>query len=121
MCTDKTFSVSAGYILVYEILHEYYIATEIDDLGAMLGDFDPDSWPPNKKELIVSGDPATYAIDWTNAWNKIIGKNKNGSTQQIFKVAKVLLDYYSNEVEYGLGDTVYHLQAKLLETDNYGK
>jgi hypothetical protein len=70
---------------------------------------------------IVSGDPATYAIDWTNAWNKIIGKNKNGSTRQIFKVAKVLIDYYSNEVEYKLSDTVNHLQAKLLEIDDYRK
>jgi hypothetical protein len=105
----------AAYLKVEKILNEYYEITKpnYDQLGSMLGDLDTTVWIPNEGEEIISGDPGIFSDDWTNAWNQIVGKDKDGTPEQIFLVAKVLLDYYSIEVEYDLGDAEGFLKEQL--------
>jgi hypothetical protein len=68
---------------------------------------------PQKGEPIVSGDPSVFKNDWTEAWNRVVGENKNGTNEQVFRVAEALIDYYENEVHYDLGDVETYLQEKL--------
>jgi hypothetical protein len=104
-----------AYLRIEKILNDYYEITKpnYDQLGAMLGDMDTTVWIPKEGEEIISGDPALFAEDWTDAWNRIIGTGKDGSSEQIFLVAKVILDYYSNIVEFDLGDAEYFLLEQL--------
>jgi hypothetical protein len=105
-----------AYLTVEKILAEYYFATEpkLDDLGSMLGDMDTSVWVPGVGEEIISGDPAVFAGQWTRAWNTVVGEEKDGAKEEIFRVAKVLIDYYTNEVEYDLGDAESYLRERLL-------
>jgi hypothetical protein len=104
-----------AYLQVYRILEEYYFYTDkyYDNLGSMLGDMDTTVWVPAEGEAIVSGDPATFAEDWTNAWNRIVGKGNNGTARQVFWVAKELLDYYTQQVDYDLGNVEIYLKEQL--------
>jgi hypothetical protein len=68
---------------------------------------------PQKGEPIVSGDPSVFEHDWTEAWNRVVGENKNGMNEQVFRVAEALIDYYENEAHYDLGDVETYLQEKL--------
>jgi hypothetical protein len=104
-----------AYLTIEKILSEYYEITKpnYDNLGAMLGDMDTTVWIPKEGEEIISGDPAVFGGEWTEAWNRIVGKDENGTNEQIFRVAKALLDYYSNDVAYDLGDAEGFLKEQL--------
>jgi hypothetical protein len=80
----------------------------------MLSDMQPINRGKAEVGDLESGDPATYADDWTDAWNKIVGKGKMASREQVFEVAKVLLDYYSLEVERDIGDAESFLRERLI-------
>ncbi|MDR1014117.1 MAG: hypothetical protein LBL86_03955 [Coriobacteriales bacterium] len=104
-----------AYLQVYKVLEEYYFSTDeyYDNLGAMLGDMDTTVWVPAEGEALVSGDPAVFAEDWTNAWKRIVGEGGNGTERQVFWVAKNLLDYYTQQVDYDLGDAETYLKERL--------
>jgi hypothetical protein len=59
-----------------------------------------------------SADPAVYD-DWTESWDRIVGKDKEGTPEQVFMVAKTILDYYAKEAEYELGDAESYLKEQL--------
>jgi hypothetical protein len=101
-----------AYRLVEKILTKYYDEGAPDDVGAFLGDMSSEIWEQTDENKINSGDPAFFE-DWTDAWDKIVGKDKEATSQQIFEVAKVLLDYYANDVEYDLGDAEGYLKKGL--------
>jgi hypothetical protein len=108
-----------AYRKVDEILEEYNDKTEarFDDLDATLGEMAIELWDqPKDKSEIITDDPVVFS-DWTKTWVKIVGgKDEDGTNEQIFKVAKTaILDYYSIEVEYDLGDAEKYLKEKLLE------
>jgi hypothetical protein len=104
-----------AYLAIEKILNEYYEITkpEYDNLGSMLSDINTHIWMPNEGEEIVSGDPAVFAQEWTEAWDRIVGKDKDGTPEQVFEVAKVILDYYTNEVEFDLGGAECFLKERL--------
>jgi hypothetical protein len=71
----------------------------------LLTDMTP--WPYKREdgeEVFSSADPALFKGDWTNAWNKFVGYDKDGTSRQIRKVANVIIEYYTNQVGYDLGD-----------------
>jgi hypothetical protein len=104
-----------AYKNTVDILMEYYLKTDryYDQLGAMIDDMEYKSWKPLENEPLVSGDPGIFLDDLTNAWNTIVGKDKEGTPEQVFMVAKTILDYYTNEVEYELGDAESYLKEHL--------
>ena len=104
-----------AYKTVENAMREYYYATNeyYDNLGSMLGDLDSGIWIPPEGTPLMSGDPAIFRRMWTNAWNKIVGEGMDGVPEQVFLVAKVLLDYYQNEVLYDLGDAENYLKSAL--------
>ncbi|MDR0854235.1 MAG: hypothetical protein LBN34_07690 [Clostridiales Family XIII bacterium] len=106
-------NISDAYLQVFWILDEYYEQTKLDRLGSMLCDLDPKSWPTSKEKPVASGDPSMYSYVWTNAWNEIVGEDKNATPEQVFAVAKVILDYYQDEVKYDLGDSEAFLREAL--------
>jgi hypothetical protein len=107
--------VVAAYKEAYRILDEYWESVRkegYDELANMMSDMNPYFWKPREElnEEIVSADPAVFET-FTEDWNKIIGKGKDGTSEQIFKVAKKsILDYYQNEVEYYLADAEKYLK-----------
>ncbi|MDR3363643.1 MAG: hypothetical protein LBS91_01650 [Clostridiales Family XIII bacterium] len=102
-----------AYLQVEEWLNEYYDIDKPYDLGSMLSDMCTRIWKPKKEGDIISGDPAIFASAWTKAWDCIVGNGSEGTSEQVFKVAKTLLDYYTNEVKYDLGDAENYLREKL--------
>jgi hypothetical protein len=42
-----------------------------------------------------------------------VGENNPGTNEQVFGVAKKILDYYTNDVEYDLGDAEEYLKEQL--------
>jgi len=98
-----------AYYEVFRILDEYWEKTKIDDLGDMLSDMSPYTF---KSDVNVSADPAEYE-DWKDAWVQIVGEDNEATPKQIFSVALTLLDYYSNDVGYDLGEPQNVLQREL--------
>jgi hypothetical protein len=108
-------NIVEAYIKFEDILSEYYFTTnpKLGNLGAMMGEVSTKIHKPQSGEPIVSGDPAVFGEDWTRAWNRIVGEGRDGTNEQVFQVAEVLLDYYVNEVHYDLGDAGNYLRKKL--------
>jgi hypothetical protein len=108
-----------AYKEIYKILDEYWESVRkegYDELANMMSDMNPYFWKPREElnEEIVSADPSVFKT-FEEDWDKIIGKGKDGTNEQIFKVAKKsILDYYQNEVEYYLADAEKYLKEKLL-------
>jgi hypothetical protein len=103
-----------AYIAVYQTTRQYQIQTGNDDIAKMLSDIEP--WPYKDKqghEHFGSADPAVFDDEWTDAWNAIVGSGKNGSPNQIVRVANRLLEYYSNSLEYNLDGLVVALRRGL--------
>jgi hypothetical protein len=103
-----------GFYFVYNVLETYYQEhkEEDNDLGNMLSDWDPEIWVPLENEDFTTADPAVKQ-DWIETWNGVVGENKQGSSEQVFMIAKKILDYYTNDVEYDLGDAVGYLKEQL--------
>jgi hypothetical protein len=95
-----------AYRLIYSILDSYWNRIKNDDLALLLTDMQP----CDQIEGCVRGtgfsswDPSVYLTDWSDSWNAIIGEGEDGTNAQIFEVAKSLLGYYVNEVNYDLDD-----------------
>jgi len=104
-----------GFITFENAMCEYYYATKkkYDNLGSMLADLDTSVWVPPEGTPLISGDPAIFKIKWTKAWDRIIGEESDGTPEQVFLVAKTLLDYYTNEVEFDLGYAEDYLKSAL--------
>jgi hypothetical protein len=58
-------------------------------------------------------DRAVYS-DWEEAWAEHVGAGQDATPEQVFKVAKTIIDYYSIQVEYELGDAEEYLKEQLL-------
>jgi hypothetical protein len=52
-------------------------------------------------------------IDWTGAWNRIVGKGKQALAGQVFQVSRELLKYYESELDYDLDDAEEFLEVRL--------
>jgi hypothetical protein len=112
---NKSFNAVEAYFKFEDILSEYYFMTEprLGNLGAMMGEISTNIHRPQNGEPIVSGDSSVFEEDWTGAWNRIVGEGNKGTREQVFLVAKTLMDYYVNEVHYNLGDAESYLREKL--------
>jgi hypothetical protein len=108
-------NIVEAYIKFEDILSEYYFTTnpKLENLGSMMGEISTRIHKPQNGEPIVSGDPAVFEEDWTKAWNQVIGKGKDGTNEQVFRVAEALMDYYVSEVHYDLGNAESYLREKL--------
>jgi hypothetical protein len=93
-----------AYLFVQGKVLEYHEASKNPYVALVAADMDPMYYKDQEGvERLTSFDPAAY-VDWQEAWNEIVGSGKDGTGQQVAKVAAVLLDYYANEVGYDLGD-----------------
>ncbi|MDR0515300.1 MAG: hypothetical protein LBG81_09125 [Coriobacteriaceae bacterium] len=103
----------SAYIKVYEILDKYYFVTDeyYDQLGNMLSDMMPGEF--GAYGSFSSLDRAVYS-DWEEAWEEYVGIGQKGTPEQVFRVAKTIIDYYSLEVEYELGNAEEYLKEQLL-------
>jgi hypothetical protein len=98
-----------AYLKTFELLDEYWETTKNPDLGSVLSGMNPE---PLYDTPYLSSDPGAYA-DWSCAWNKMIGTGKEGTDEQVYKVAKTVLGYYVDEIGYQLGDAEKYLAAGL--------
>jgi hypothetical protein len=98
-----------AYYEVFDILDAYWDQVKLDGLGDMLSDLSPYTF---KSGDYVSADPAGYA-DWKDAWARIVGIGEDATPLQVFTIAGTLLDYYTNELGYNLGESRYILQKGL--------
>jgi hypothetical protein len=93
-------NMKEAYYRIYDILDEYWDQVRLDDLGNMLSDLSPYTF----KSEYVSADPAGYA-DWKAAWERIVGADRDADPGQVYIVACTILDYYTNELGYNLGES----------------
>jgi hypothetical protein len=98
-----------AYLATFEILDAYWRESKVDGLRSVLSAMNPD---PLYETPYVSADPGVFA-DWTAGWDKVVGAGKEGTAAQAFRVAKGILDYYSVEVGYDLGDAEDFLRSRL--------
>jgi len=103
-----------AYIVVYGFLSDYAEITKNLDVDSVASEMTPMVYTDSDGELKNSSfDPAVYEDDWTNTWAKIIGIDKQATTEQVFKVAQQLLRYYHQELDYDLDDAEEFLQQRL--------
>jgi len=107
-------NATEAYLQTFNVLSSYYHTVKLDGLGSMLGDMNPGKWKISDGGELVSADPAIYACDWQDAWNRIVGEGKDATEKQVFDVAKILLNYYQNTLGYKLGDAEEILRKVLL-------
>jgi hypothetical protein len=101
--------MKAAYYEVFDILDTYWDQVKLDGLGDMLSDLSPYTF---KSDDCVSADSAEYA-DWKDAWTRVVGAGEEATPFQVFTVACTLLDYYTDELGYNLGESRSVLQKEL--------
>jgi len=103
-----------AYLKFVDTLAEYNAVTDKRhyDLGSMLSDIDAWGRKSGDGQTIRSADPAAFA-NWQKAWDRIVGEGKEGTSEQVFQVAKAIIDYYVNVVKYKIGDAENYLREKL--------
>jgi hypothetical protein len=102
---NKTYA----YLKVFDILDQYWDKNKNEDLGNMLSDMNPN---PLYETAYLTADPAVFA-EWNVQWGKIVGASNDASNEQIYHVAEPLLDYYTNQLGYDIGDASSYLARRL--------
>jgi hypothetical protein len=107
-------NIVEAYSRVYTALKKYYEQTDLryDGLVLLLTDMDVGTQKLDTSESIPSNDPA-FGSDWKRAWEKTIGKGQDGTAEQVFRVAKIILDYYSKTVNVDIGNAEEYLLVEL--------
>ena len=98
-----------AYLATFEILDTYWKETKIDGLRSVLSAMNPN---PLYETPYLSADPGVFA-DWSAEWDKVVGAGREGDAVQVFNIAKSVLDYYTVELGYDLGEADNYLEAKL--------
>lgn len=94
------------YVIMYNILNDYYCGeSKNDSLASLLSDMDPNIFSDKK-----AADPATYD-DWHHC---ISGYIKNGeiSEEKILLALKEFLIFYQQEFGYQLEDVIKFISDK---------
>jgi hypothetical protein len=107
-------NIVEAYTKVYGVLKKYYEQTGLryDGFALLLTDMEVGTQKLHKDKSIPSVDPA-FGVDWRRAWEKTVGKGKDGTPEQIFRVAKIILDYYSKTVKVDIGNAEDYLLDEL--------
>ena len=107
-----------AYYFVFDIIFDYWKTNKLIELGDMLSEMSPYTFVADEK---ISADPAVFS-NWQIDWEKTVGTDKEATSEQVYSVAKTILDYYSNEVKYDIGNSRSVLQQGLgLASDQFRK
>ena len=99
-------SIQEAYVVIYNILDDYYCReSENDSLASLLSDMDLNIFSGQR-----TADPATYD-DW---YNCVSGYIKNGeiSEEKILLALKESLIFYQQEFGYQLEDVINFISNK---------
>ncbi|MDR1422203.1 MAG: hypothetical protein LBI64_04985, partial [Coriobacteriales bacterium] len=81
-----------AYIIVYGFLCDYAEITKNLDVDSIASEMTPMVYEDEAGVAQGSSfDPAVYEDDWTGAWQKLVGKGSQATTDQVFLVAKELI------------------------------
>lgn len=99
-------SIHEAYVVMYNILDDYYCReSENDSLASLLSDMDPNIFSDKR-----AADPATYN-DWHNCISCYI-KNGEIGEENIIVAFKEFLIYYQQEFGYHLEDVINFISDK---------
>lgn len=96
-------NIKQSYLIMFNLLDEYYDLTKNDTLGELLG-----SWNPDWSDDLMPFDIAVWD-DWITCIKKITSKNKF-SCEILSKITIEFLNFYKNEFGYDLEWIVSELQ-----------
>ena len=98
-------SIHEAYVVMYNILDDYYRESENDTLASLLSDMDPNIFSDKR-----AADLATYN-DWYNCISCYI-KNGEITKENIIVALKEFLVYYQQEFGYHLEDVINFISNK---------
>lgn len=99
-------SIQEAYVVMYNILNDYYCREpENDLLASLLSDMDPNIFADKR-----AADPATYN-DWYNCISCYI-KNGEIGEENIIEALKEFLIYYQQEFDYHLEGVINFISDK---------